>query len=215
MRTKRDPALTRQHLLQAAFDEIHLHGFQAANLDTIPAEAGVTKGALYYHFPTKKALGYAVVDEEVKPLVFNLWLPTLDGAHDPITALVDTLKKFEQRLSSALIERGCPLNNLANEMSPLDEGFRSRLEDIVSQWRENYTQALRRGQKRGQVRNDIDPARSATFIVAAIEGSLGMAKNAKSKEVLHTNFVALTEYLDTLRAAQPDKRRTRPKKRHT
>ena len=38
-------------------------GFRSADLDAILAAAGVTKGALYYHFDNKEALGYAVVDE--------------------------------------------------------------------------------------------------------------------------------------------------------
>ena len=42
-------------------------GFQSASLDTILASAGVTKGALYYHFNSKEALGYAVVEEIIAP----------------------------------------------------------------------------------------------------------------------------------------------------
>ena len=57
---------TRQIILQAAFDEIYAHGFQAASLTKILSTTGVTKGALYYYFPNKLTLGYAVVDEILK-----------------------------------------------------------------------------------------------------------------------------------------------------
>ena len=57
MATQRDPGRTRQHLLEAAFQEIYKVGFQAASLQTILSNAGVTKGALYHHFKNKKALG--------------------------------------------------------------------------------------------------------------------------------------------------------------
>ena len=53
-------------------------------------------------------------------------------------------------------ELGCPLNNLAQEMSNIDEGFRQRLETIVAQWRSILSQALRRGQSEGTVRTDLD-----------------------------------------------------------
>ena len=59
----RDPERTRERLLQAAFREVYSSGFQSAGLDTILASAGVTKGALYYHFKSKEALGYAIVEE--------------------------------------------------------------------------------------------------------------------------------------------------------
>jgi TetR/AcrR family transcriptional repressor of nem operon len=61
----RDPERTRKRLLQAAFHEIHRSGFRSADVDAILAKAGVTKGALYYHFDNKEALGYAVVDEVI------------------------------------------------------------------------------------------------------------------------------------------------------
>ena len=53
---------TRQVILEAAYEEIHVRGFQAASLSKILSSTNVTKGALYHYFPTKLALGYAVVD---------------------------------------------------------------------------------------------------------------------------------------------------------
>ena len=58
----RDPERTRVRLLQAAFEEMYRSGYRSADLDAILAAAGVTKGALYYHFDNKESLGYAVVD---------------------------------------------------------------------------------------------------------------------------------------------------------
>ena len=60
---------TRQEILESAFQEIHRNGFQAASLTSILERTGVTKGALYHHFPNKQALGYAVLEEVVKDTV--------------------------------------------------------------------------------------------------------------------------------------------------
>ncbi len=76
-RRSRDPERTRVRLLQAAFREVYRSGFQSASLDTILAAAGVTKGALYYHFKSKKALGYAVVEEVIAPDVHGTWMRPL------------------------------------------------------------------------------------------------------------------------------------------
>ena len=59
----RDPERTRERLLQAAFREVYRSGFQSAGIDTILAATNVTKGALYHHFESKEALGYAIVEE--------------------------------------------------------------------------------------------------------------------------------------------------------
>jgi len=84
----RDPERTRERLLQAASREIYRSGFQSASLDKILATAGVTKGALYYHFKGKQALGYAVVEEIIAPDVHSKWVRPLQSAKDPMDALI-------------------------------------------------------------------------------------------------------------------------------
>jgi len=51
--TSRDSERTRALLLQAAFEEMYRSGYRSADLDAILSAAGVTKGALYYHFDNK------------------------------------------------------------------------------------------------------------------------------------------------------------------
>ena len=57
----RDAERTRERLVQAAAREIYRAGFQSASLETILAATGVTKGALYYHFDSKEALGLSLI----------------------------------------------------------------------------------------------------------------------------------------------------------
>src|SRR5277367_5154571 len=124
----RDSERTRERLLQAASREIYRSGFQSASLDRILAATGVTKGALYYHFKSKEALGYAVVEEVISPDLRGKWLLPLLSGKDPIDALIAIVESESVRPED--VRGGCPLNNLAQEMSPLDEGFRKRLAQI-------------------------------------------------------------------------------------
>ena len=82
MATQRNPDLTRQTLLQAAFQEIYRSGFQAASLRNILSKVGITKGALYHHFGSKQELGYAVVDEPERGSVarFGRYIAQFIGA---------------------------------------------------------------------------------------------------------------------------------------
>ena len=128
-RRVRAPDATRERLLTAAFEEIYRHGFQAASLDVILIRAGVTKGALYHHFQDKADLGYAVFDEVVKKGVLERWLSLLETDGDPLAALQHTFRQRAAALEDRDVELGCPLNNLAQEMSPIDPRFRKRIED--------------------------------------------------------------------------------------
>jgi AcrR family transcriptional regulator len=204
----REPDVTREKLLTAAFDEIYRRGFQAASLDSIIARAGVTKGALYHHFPDKASLGYSVVDEVVNGSLLERWLGVLEKqTGDPLTALQRVLRQRAANATTEEIELGCPLNNLAQEMSPLDDRFRRRINATFDTWREGFARALERGKAEGAVRRDVDARRVASFVVAAIEGTLGVAKSARSLPMMRSNLEVLVGFLDSLRP--PSKRRRR------
>ena len=191
---------TRSGLVRAAFLEMWRHGYQSAGLDRILAGAGVTKGALYHHFKNKLELGYAVVDELIAPFVRQRWSVILD-AEDPLTAIAAALRDcpVPDELAGDYLSCGCPLNNLAQEMSPIDEGFRQRIHAVFEDWKRILSEALVQGQKNGTVRDNIDTHRAATFIVAVAEGAIGTAKNEQNTDILEVCHEGLTHYLEALR----------------
>lgn len=196
---RRNPERTREALLTAAFHCVHRAGFQGTDLDTILEAAGVTKGALYHHFANKEALGYAVVDEVIGQIQRERWLEPLQNAEDPIGRLIAIVQATS--LQQEQVERGCPLNNLAQEMSPLDEGFRTRIAAQFGAWRGAIADALRDGQRRGKVRGDVDAMETATFLVATYEGYVSLAKNAQDFRELQSGKKLMVRYLGSLRAA--------------
>ncbi|MGA7217426.1 MAG: TetR/AcrR family transcriptional regulator [Candidatus Sulfotelmatobacter sp.] len=194
---RRDPERTRERLLHAASREIYRSGFQSAGLDTILASAGVTKGALYYHFKSKEALGYAVIEEIIAPDVHGKWVRPFQGVKDPIDALIGAVRRIPVRPED--VRGGCQLNNLAQEMSPLDAGFRKRLATIFDAWREAVAATLREGQARGSVRRDVEPADSAGLLIAMVEGYGSLAKNAQDPKVIKAGIGNIVDWLRSLR----------------
>jgi TetR/AcrR family transcriptional regulator, transcriptional repressor for nem operon len=203
-RRVRDPERTRERLLQAAFQEVHRSGFQSASIDTILAATNVTKGALYYHFDSKEALGYAVVEEKIAKLTRDRWLrPMLNGG-DSIDILIGIVRRIPARPQD--VRAGCPLLLLAQEMSPLDEQFRKRLERIFLDWQEGVATLLRKGQSQGTVRRDLNPNEAASFLIATVEGYATLAKNAQDAEVWKAGIRNIVRWLKSLRAPVNRKR---------
>lgn len=199
----RDPARTREALLQAAFGEIYRSGYRGSDVETILGAAGVTKGALYHHFDGKDALGYAVVDEIVASIMRVKWQAPLRDAHDPVDALIGIVRSTS--LSLEHVCGGCPLNNLSQEMSALDEGFRRRTAKVFNDWHRAVAAALRDGRARGQVRKDVKPDEAATFLIATYEGYLSLAKNSQDAKALRAGQRALVRYLESLRPRRSGK----------
>lgn len=190
---------TRQQILESAFEEIHRRGFQAASIQNILKHTGVTKGALYHHFPGKLDLGYAVVDEIVRAYIDSVWLQPLAQARDPLATMKDLLRQSGEQMTSEDISLGCPLNNLAQEMSPIDAGFRERLEAIYRDWRSTIAAAIKRGMKNGAVRPDADPQQVSLLFIAMLEGCLSLAKSTQNPDVLYQCGGGIIGYLDSLR----------------
>lgn len=202
----RNSERTRQRLLQAAFREVYRYGFQSAGIDTILAATNVTKGALYYHFENKEALGYAIIEEIVAKLPRDRWLLPLQRSKDkdPVDALIGIVQAIPARPRD--LKGGCPLVNLAQEMSQLDERFRKRLERIFHAWQEGVALALRRGQYQGTVRRDLVPEETASFLIAMVEGYEVLAKNAQDAKVWNMGIKNIVGWLNSLRASGNRKR---------
>ncbi len=196
--TTRNPEHTRTVLLEAAFKEIYENGFQAASLERILSNTNLTKGALYHHFPNKHALGIAVIREIIKDKIVERNVAPLKETDDPIPMMVNFIEHNSGAPGWAVMQYGCPLNNLIQEMSPLDEDFRHHLQEIQFAWHKAISEALDRGQAKGNVRADVDCEEVAMFIVAAVEGCVGTAKNLQSHEAYRGCMNQLGRYVQSL-----------------
>jgi len=194
----RQPDLTRQRILEYAFAEIYRQGFQAASIAHILSDTGLTKGALYHHFPDKKTLGLAVVDEIIAGGLNESVLDPIRSAARPTQALLDVLAERMKTRTEEQVQLGCPLNNLMQEMSPIDEDFRTHLNAILARWQGTFEDALRKAQKAGDVRKDVNCRSAALFMVSAWEGCTGIAKNMQSPEAYSACMGQLHSFVRSL-----------------
>jgi len=188
---------TRKKILDIAAEEIHVRGFQASNTSDIIKKANISKGALYHHFNNKLELGYAVFDEVFAPKVTAMWQPIFESKQ-PIEDMILFFQDMLTWTNCSVLSKGCPINNLAQEMSAVDEGFRVRINTTMQAWQHGISQALRRGQENGQLNQAIDVERTAIFLIASIEGAYGLAKNAQDEEVFSSCIYGLIDSLKRL-----------------
>ena len=127
------------------------------------------------------------------------WLLPLQRSKDkdPIDALIGIVEAIPAGPKD--VKGGCPLVNLAQEMSQLDEQFRKRLERLFRVWQEDIARALRRGQSQGTVRRDLVPEETASFLMAMVEGYEVLAKNAQDAKVWKLGIRNIVGWLRSLR----------------
>lgn len=190
---------TRGQILFAAYKEFHLNGFQSASLSHILARTGVTKGALYHHFPNKTALGYAVVDEVIARRIDLSFIEPIRNFDDPIEGFIELVRTAGDTFSMTDIELGCPLSVLAQEMAPIDEGFRIRLTAIYDKWRGAIAEVLERAAREGLIAASIDTRSMSATLLSIMEGALSAAKVTQSLDTLQLCGAGMIQLLQLIR----------------
>ncbi|GAA1275852.1 helix-turn-helix domain-containing protein [Saccharothrix xinjiangensis] len=156
---------TRDELLAAAAEVFERHGYVRATVDDVCLRAGVTKGALYGHFSSKKALAVALVEEHARE-----WARArerLQRVHrSPLQVLVDLGYATDDPVVRRLVFQ-----------SPVWEEVAERQ---LARWRSTAHDLLRGAAARGELREDGDLPSLAEGLVAELVGAhlVGMAVDA-------------------------------------
>jgi TetR/AcrR family transcriptional repressor of nem operon len=192
----RDSRSTKDGIIDAAARLIHVKGYASTSVDDVLRESAVGKGNFYYYFRSKEDLGYAILDRIVRSFVERTLAPCFS---DPAGDRLGQVRCFLGRVLQSQRERncvgGCPMGNLASELSDVHEGFRAKLAEIFTRWRARLTQALEEGQARGEVAPDCSAAAVAQFLVASLEGAMLMTKVSKDIGVMEQCVEELGKYL--------------------
>ena len=191
-------AATRDQILDAASRLIHLQGYQPTSLDDVLRESGVGKGNFYYYFKSKEDLGHAIIDRLVRGFIERTLQPIFsDTSLEPVAQVQAFLDRVLEAQRQRNCVGGCPMGNLASELSDVHEGFRQRLAGIFLQWHSTLAGALSRARTAGSLRSDCDPVGLAQFVVAALEGGILLAKVTKDIAVMEQCVGHLKQHLNS------------------
>lgn len=170
---------TRDRLVTVTRDLVHRSTYADVSVEDVCRVAAVNKGSLYHFFPSKHALGMAVLERN-----WSLMRGLLDEAFDAEAPPLERLDRFLVAYASmmrAMQERfgavpGCPLGNLAAELSAQDPVMRGRVAEVLTAWTDRVASVVRDAQARGDVDAALDPTAAARSIVAVIQGYGVLAK---------------------------------------
>lgn len=95
---------TRQQLVATATDLFATRGYEATSIDDVLGAAGVSRGALYHHFPGKEALFEAVLESVEEELAAHV-VAAAEAAQEPRLALQSGCLAWLQRLRDPVVRR--------------------------------------------------------------------------------------------------------------
>jgi AcrR family transcriptional regulator len=185
---------TRKLILEKIYEAIRRVGYHGLRTDKVIEELTITKGAFYHYFSDKQSVGYAVVDEIIGPQQIEIWQSGLEKTTNALDAICNVIQSLMRCTCKGEVSLGCPLNNLSQEMSYIDEGFRSRFEQIIQTQIGLISNKLNED-KIGHKLDEAEFEPFARFILSSIEGSYSIAKILKDKNGFDQNMIQLQNYI--------------------
>jgi TetR/AcrR family transcriptional regulator, transcriptional repressor for nem operon len=195
---RRNKEVTRKKILDTAFWLFYSRSFNDVSIDDITKTAGITKGALFHYFKNKKELGYAVVDEVLKPTTEQKWIKPLEKFDNSLDGILTCIDTHMIHSPKEFIPLGCPLNNLIQEVSNTNPIFRKKLSEVLDIWIEGVNTHLKRSQKLGYINKNQNTKSLAKFIVSSQEGAYGMSKSYQNGDIFRMLHKSLSSYFESI-----------------
>jgi TetR/AcrR family acrAB operon transcriptional repressor len=202
-RTKEEAAATRDSILDAAEKLFVEQGVSRTTLQHIATEAGVTRGAIYWHFDDKGALFNAMMERATLPLEAELQLLDQADSDDPLDDLRNYMlavlrRTVEDPGARRVFEIATLKVEFVDEMNPA----RCRRQQSLNNWMARAERRIRSAADKGLIGRQVEPATVALAMWTMVDGLIrNWMFNPDGFDLLHLGQCVIDPYMSGLRAS--------------
>ncbi len=187
---------TRERIIEAARQLFFQQGYGATGIAQILKESQANSGSLYHFFPTKEDLLVAVLENYKAMLQTHVLGPAYARVDDPIERIFAVLDGYRRLLEATHFSLGCPIGNLALEISnshPLARRF------VVENF-ENWRIAIRSliEDASGRLPLETDSEGLSRLVLSTMEGAVMLARAYHSFDPFDGAVQQLREHFELL-----------------
>jgi TetR/AcrR family transcriptional repressor of nem operon len=164
--------------------------------------SGANSGSLYYFFPTKEDLLVAVLERYKDMLQTHVIGPANERASDPVDRVFAVLDGYRQLLCATDYNLGCPIGNLALEVSNTYPRVRELINENFDAWCDAVTASLEAAS--GRFPAEIDLGHLSRYVLAVMEGAVLLARSHRDIGPFENAVHHLRDYFDRLLADGAD-----------
>lgn len=186
---------TRQEIIRRAAPLFNQKGYEGTALSDLMEATGLEKGGIYRHFDSKQELAGEAFDHAWK-LVMDTRFEGIDDIPHTVDRLRQVLRNFSERRVGP-VAGGCPLLNTAIEADDGNPEMRSKARQALHSWLNRLQSIVEEGQRKGEIRSEVDAAELATLIISTLEGSLMLSRLQRKDDPRNIACRHLEDYLET------------------
>ena len=191
--------MATMHRMQTKGLELfYKNGFYNTSVDDILKELSLSKGAFYYHFPSKEDFFISIVQNLIVRKVYSMLIEPIEGTEDPTESL---LKCFENALAIAEhneLDYGFVLANFINEFNGRNDEISKYLRDIYKVWEVNIITTLQKGKTDGYIARHIDSEGVAVYLISSYMGIRMLMVEGNSRALAYHYMQQTRKYLKSL-----------------
>lgn len=193
---------TRTRLMDIAQHAVLQKGFEATSIEEIVAEAEISKGGFFYHFPDKNALAKALIERHivVEDAIFDdLFARANELSDDPLQRLLIALKLLAELLQDMPNGHpGCIVASAAYQDRLFNTEVRETNRRAVLGWRARFKEKLADVTERYEPREAVDLEALSDMVNTVVEGGLVMSKALRDPHMIVGQVLLLRTYFKVL-----------------
>ncbi|RKN45777.1 TetR/AcrR family transcriptional regulator [Streptomyces hoynatensis] len=167
---------TSERLIESTRELLWERGYVGTSPRAIQRRAGAGQGSMYHHFAGKSDLALAAITRTAEELRAQAEA-RLGGPGGAVERIAAYLRREREVL------RGCPVGRLTQDPDVMaDEALRRPLEETFGWLRERIAAVLAEGVESGELDRGLDPAATASALVAVLQGGYVLARAAGTEE---------------------------------
>ena len=200
-RTKEEAAATRDSILDAAEKLFVEQGVSRTTLQHIATAAGVTRGAIYWHFDDKGALFNAMMERAILPLEAEMQVLDQAESEDPLVDLRNhMLAVLDRTVNDPGARRVFEIATLKVEFVGEMDAVRQRRKDNMANWMTRAERRIGLAADKGLISRQVDPSRVALALWIMIDGLIrNWMFDPQDFDLIALGKCVIDPYLDGLR----------------
>jgi TetR/AcrR family transcriptional regulator, transcriptional repressor for nem operon len=178
-------ASTKEQIVTAAVETLHMKGFNATSVEDITNAAKVPKGSFYNHFKSKEDLAIEALDRYWQNMQTSLGLLS-DEKRPPVARLKRHFRHLGKVAREDGYRAGCMIGNMSTEMPDQSQPVREKLALLLAAWSCAIESCIKEAQADGSIRRDMDTRTISGFLLNSWEGAVMRSKVDRGAESITT-----------------------------
>lgn len=191
MQKRRNTEVRRRQIADAARELIIKYGSEHITGRRIAKEIGITEGAIYRHFKSKRDILSFLIEDIEATLVADIERGMTSGA-TPLQVIDNTMKSH---ISSIEQRRGVTFLVIAEIISLGDKKLNRQASEVLNRYTGRIRDIISEGAKSGELRDDVAPETAAILLSATIQGLVNLWALSNYSFSLEESYLSLWRLL--------------------